>query len=200
MSQPVEFDRNVNQARNDGQASGGYDGRVGRYPYFILPADGNDAFVADKDPSWNATMRTTCVATMLDGGHATNALPQRATANINCRIFPGTTTQQVHDKLAIEAPKPDLVVYLQAPANVLLDRIARRGIGYEGLIDASYLERLNDAYARYFHEYEGGPLLIVNAATIDPINNAADYDELLTAITRTNRGRMYFNPMRHQAI
>ncbi|MEN9704130.1 MAG: hypothetical protein RLZZ393_9 [Pseudomonadota bacterium] len=108
--------------------------------------------------------------------------------------------EQVHDKLAIEAPKPDLVVYLQAPANVLLERIARRGIGYEGLIDASYLERLNDAYARYFHEYEGGPLLIVNAATIDPINNAADYDELLTAITRTNRGRMYFNPMRHQAI
>jgi deoxyadenosine/deoxycytidine kinase len=108
--------------------------------------------------------------------------------------------EQVHEKLAIEAPKPDLVVYLQAPANVLLERIARRGIGYEGLIDAAYLERLNDAYARFFHEYESGPLLIVNAATIDPINNVADYDELLSAITRVNRGRLYYNPMRHPAI
>ena len=42
-----------------------------------------------KDPSWNATLRTTCVATMLEAGHATNALPQRARANVNCRIFPG---------------------------------------------------------------------------------------------------------------
>ena len=49
------------------------------------------ALVSAKDPSWNATLRTTCVATMLDAGHATNALPQRARANINCRIFPGVT-------------------------------------------------------------------------------------------------------------
>jgi acetylornithine deacetylase/succinyl-diaminopimelate desuccinylase-like protein len=57
------------------------------------------ALVADKDPSWNATLRTTCVATMLDAGHATNALPQRARANINCRIFPGTTPEAVRAKL-----------------------------------------------------------------------------------------------------
>ena len=108
--------------------------------------------------------------------------------------------EQVHEKLAIEAPKPDLVVYLQAPVNVLLDRIARRGIGYETLIEAPYLERLNDAYARFFHEYESGPLLIVNAASIDPINNAGDYDELLGAIGRMNRGRLYYNPLRNQAL
>ena len=57
------------------------------------------ALVAAKDPSWNATMRTTCVATMLDGGHATNALPQRARANINCRIFPGVPAEAVRQKL-----------------------------------------------------------------------------------------------------
>jgi deoxyadenosine/deoxycytidine kinase len=108
--------------------------------------------------------------------------------------------EQVHEKLAIEAPKPDLVVYLQAPANVLLDRIARRGIAYENLIEAAYLERLNDAYARYFHEYESGPLLIVNAASIDPVNNEADYEELLGAIGRMNRGRLYYNPLRNQAL
>ena len=108
--------------------------------------------------------------------------------------------EQVHEKLAIESPKPDLVVYLQAPVNVLLDRIARRGIGYESLIDAAYLERLNEAYARFFHEYEASPLLIVNAASIDPLNNAADYEELVAAIGRMNRGRLYYNPLRNQAL
>jgi acetylornithine deacetylase/succinyl-diaminopimelate desuccinylase-like protein len=57
------------------------------------------ALVASKDPSWNATLRTTCVATMLDAGHATNALPQRARANVNCRIFPGVSSESVRAKL-----------------------------------------------------------------------------------------------------
>ena len=57
------------------------------------------ALVSSKDPSWNATLRTTCVATMLDAGHATNALPQRARANINCRIFPGVDPEAVRQKL-----------------------------------------------------------------------------------------------------
>jgi len=65
--------------------------------------DPNDAsalaLVTSKDPSWNATLRTTCVATMLDAGHATNALPQRARANVNCRIFPGTSPETVRAKL-----------------------------------------------------------------------------------------------------
>jgi acetylornithine deacetylase/succinyl-diaminopimelate desuccinylase-like protein len=65
--------------------------------------DPNDAqaiaLVAAKDPSWNATLRTTCVATMLEAGHATNALPQRARANINCRIFPGVSAESVRVKL-----------------------------------------------------------------------------------------------------
>ena len=65
--------------------------------------DPNDAqaiaLVAAKDPSWNATLRTTCVATMLEAGHATNALPQRARANINCRIFPGVSAESVRMKL-----------------------------------------------------------------------------------------------------
>jgi acetylornithine deacetylase/succinyl-diaminopimelate desuccinylase-like protein len=57
------------------------------------------ALVSAKDPSWNATLRTTCVATMLDAGHATNALPQRARANVNCRIFPGVLAEAVRGKL-----------------------------------------------------------------------------------------------------
>jgi deoxyguanosine kinase len=108
--------------------------------------------------------------------------------------------RQVYDRLAIDPPRPDLVLYLQAPVDVLLDRIARRGISHESLIDRSYLTRLNEAYARFFHAYDESPLLIVNAANIDPINNDADYDELLGQIGRTVRGRLYYNPLRHKGL
>jgi deoxyguanosine kinase len=109
--------------------------------------------------------------------------------------------EQVASRLAVDPPKPDLVVYLQAPVETLLQRIAKRGIGYETSgIDAAYLTRLNDVYARFFHEYERAPLLIVNAASIDPVSNQADFDELVGAIRRMKRGRMYYNPMRHGTI
>jgi deoxyguanosine kinase len=108
--------------------------------------------------------------------------------------------EQVYTKLDVQAPKPDLVVYLQAPVDVLLERIAKRGIRYEQQIERAYLERLNEAYARFFHEFEAAPLLIVNAAAIDPINNQADYDELLAAIQRMKRGRLYYNPLRSRGI
>lgn len=108
--------------------------------------------------------------------------------------------EQLYAKLDIQAPKPDLVVYLQAPVDVLLERIARRGVDYEHHIDRQYLERLNQAYARFFHEFEAAPLLIVNAASIDPIANQHDYDELLAAIRRMSRGRLYYNPLRNRAI
>jgi deoxyguanosine kinase len=108
--------------------------------------------------------------------------------------------EQVHAKLAIDAPAPDLVVYLQAPVDVLLERIARRGMRYEHYIERAYLERLHAAYARFFHEYSAAPLLIVNAAAIDPIHNASDYKELLGAIRGMRRGRLYYNPLRHSSI
>jgi deoxyadenosine/deoxycytidine kinase len=108
--------------------------------------------------------------------------------------------EQISAKLALEAPQPDLVVYLQAPVDVLLARVARRGIRHEQFIDRTYLERLNDAYARFFHEYDAAPLLIVNAATIDPLGSEADYQELLGAILRMRRGRLYYNPLRHAVL
>ena len=108
--------------------------------------------------------------------------------------------EQLYTKLDIQVPKPDLVVYLQAPVDVLLERIARRGVAYEQYIDRGYLERLNEAYARFFHEFDSAPLLIVNAASIDPIASQRDYDELLSAIKRMSRGRLYYNPLRSRAI
>jgi deoxyadenosine/deoxycytidine kinase len=108
--------------------------------------------------------------------------------------------QQVYARLVTDPPKPDLVIYLQAPVDVLLERISRRRIPMEQLIDRAYLERLNEAYARFFHDYDDAPLLIVNAATLDPLASDADYAELLGAIERMGRGRLYFNPLRHAAI
>jgi deoxyadenosine/deoxycytidine kinase len=108
--------------------------------------------------------------------------------------------EQLYARLDIQVPKPDLVVYLQAPVDVLLERIARRGVAYEQYIDRGYLERLNEAYARFFHEFEAAPLLIVNAASIDPINSQHDYEELLAAVKRMSRGRLYYNPLRSRVI
>ena len=108
--------------------------------------------------------------------------------------------EQIHARLDVQPPKPDLVIYLQAPVDVLLERIARRGIGYEQHIEREYLVRLNEAYARFFHEFDAAPLLIVNAAAIDPVNNPSDYEELLGTVQRMKRGRLYYNPMRNRAI
>jgi deoxyguanosine kinase len=103
--------------------------------------------------------------------------------------------QQVVESLNIDAPIPDLVIYLQASVDSLLSRIARRGIGFERAINRRYLERLTDSYARFFHAYNEGPLLIVNATQIDPISNDADYEQLFQQIEKTTGGRHFYNPI-----
>ena len=102
--------------------------------------------------------------------------------------------QQVYDRLTIDAPKPDLVVYLQAPVDILLKRIRHRGILAEQQIDADYLTTLSDAYTRFFHFYEQSPLLIVNASEIDWVNNDNAYQQLLDYLPTIKQGRHYYNP------
>jgi deoxyguanosine kinase len=104
--------------------------------------------------------------------------------------------EQVYARLAIDAPVPDLVVYLQSPVDVLQERIARRGIAYEQAIERRYLERLGEAYARFFLEYDAAPVLTVNAAEIDHVGSEEDYASLLAEIVRVRKGRHYFNPMK----
>jgi deoxyguanosine kinase len=103
--------------------------------------------------------------------------------------------EQIRSSLEFQPPVPDLVVYLQAPVDTLLFRIARRGIKFEQDIKRRYLERLTDAYARFFHQYDESPLLIVNAATIDPVNNEEHFQLLLDEINSTRSGRQFFNPL-----
>jgi deoxyadenosine/deoxycytidine kinase len=104
--------------------------------------------------------------------------------------------EQVYTRLAVDAPLPDLVIYLQAPIDVLLERIDRRGIRYEQHIEREYLEKLQEAYARFFHAYDASPLLIVNAAQADFVNSERDYQQLLDQILRIRRGRHYYNPLK----
>lgn len=107
--------------------------------------------------------------------------------------------EQVYQHLSMDAPAPDLVVYLQAPIEVLMQRVAKRGIGYEQFIQRDYLARIVDAYARFFHHYQGAPLLIVNATDINPVESEADYQLLVREISRVKSGRHYFNPGRVEA-
>jgi deoxyadenosine/deoxycytidine kinase len=101
--------------------------------------------------------------------------------------------QQVY-RHAVQAPMaPDLVIYLQAPVPVLLQRIAQRGRRTEQAIRADYLERVAAAYVRHFHDYEASPLLIVNAEEVDFARSDADLAELVGALDRVRAGRHYLN-------
>lgn len=102
--------------------------------------------------------------------------------------------QKVYQQLLIEPPRPDLVVYLQAPTDVLLDRINARGIAHERAIERDYLERLNEVYSEFFLYYDDAPLLIVNASEIDLANDEQDYRHLVDYLLDIRSGRHYFNP------
>lgn len=102
--------------------------------------------------------------------------------------------ENIYDHLTIDAPRPDLVIYLQAPTNVLLERIATRGIKAEQNIETAYLTQLVDGYTNFFHYYDLSPLLIVNAAEIDLANNDQDFEALLEYLLGFNGDRHYYNP------
>lgn len=96
--------------------------------------------------------------------------------------------------LAPEVPAPDLVIYLQAPAEVLLERLRARGRAGERSLDADYVESLAAAYVEFFHHYADSPLLIVNAAEWDAAGDEAGLERLLAEIRTARGGRHYFNP------
>jgi deoxyguanosine kinase len=102
--------------------------------------------------------------------------------------------EKIHENLAISPPRPDLVIYLQAPENVLTERIRTRGIPAEQHINSDYLGVLIQAYTRFFHFYDEAPLLIVNATEVDLVGNEDHYRELMERIVNMNGVRQYFNP------
>lgn len=102
--------------------------------------------------------------------------------------------EQVYKQLAPEVPKPDLVIYLQAPTEILVKRIRKRGILFERNMERSYLEDLADAYTRFFLSYHDSALLMVNAENLNFLDSEEHYQMLLEQISSINSGRHYFNP------
>jgi len=101
--------------------------------------------------------------------------------------------QKVYAHLRPQAPIPDLVIYLQAPVETLIDRVHKRGVEFEQRISAQYLTRLAEAYSRYFYRYDAAPLLIVNSERLNFVDNR-DHISLLLARIGSMRGpREFFN-------
>ena len=115
-------------------------------------------------------------------------------ARINLERDEFNLYEKVYQQLTIDAPKPDLVIYLQASTDILLSRIDTRGLPFEQGIERPYLERLNEVYSEFFLYYDDAPLLIVNASEIDLANSEADYKHLVDYMLDIRNGRHYFNP------
>lgn len=118
----------------------------------------------------------------------------RLFARVNLDADEYALYDKVYQQLTIDAPTPDLVIYLQAPTDVLLSRIQARGIDYEQNIDRAYLEKINATYSEFFLYYDAAPLLIVNASQIDFANSDRDFEQLAEHLATIRGGRHYFNP------
>ncbi len=103
--------------------------------------------------------------------------------------------EQVYAQLRLDLPVPDQVIYLQAPVDVLMERIRKRDLGYEHLIDRAYLQEMVDAYTQFFYHYTAGPLLVVNAAEINFVDSDKDFTVLVEHIRKHCSGRHFFNPL-----
>jgi len=117
------------------------------------------------------------------------------------RLFAGITLsddelmlyQRIYAHLAPQVPVPDLVIYLQAPVEVLLARVRRRGAAFERGVTEDYLTRLNQAYTRFFHEYTAAPLLIVNSENLNFVDRPDDFALLLRRINEMRGAREFFS-------
>ncbi|OFZ68378.1 MAG: deoxyadenosine kinase [Betaproteobacteria bacterium RBG_16_58_11] len=101
--------------------------------------------------------------------------------------------QQIYAHLQPQTAAPDLVIYLQAPVEVLHERVRRRGVSYERPISEEYLEKLAESYSRYFYQYEASPLLIVNSENLNFVDDPKDFELLISRIDKMRGGREFFN-------
>jgi deoxyguanosine kinase len=101
--------------------------------------------------------------------------------------------QQIYAHLMPQAPAPDLVIYLQASPERLVERVRRRGVAYERGITEPYLVRLADAYSRFFYQFSAAPLLIVNSDHLNFVDDSGDFDLLLRRIAEMRGPREFFS-------
>jgi deoxyguanosine kinase len=101
--------------------------------------------------------------------------------------------QRLYDTLAPRAPRPDLVIYLQAGLRTLAERVRRRAVDYESSIEDDYLARIAEAYGRFFHHYDDAPVLAVNSEHLDFAASERDLELLLEHAAGMRGRRAYFN-------
>lgn len=101
--------------------------------------------------------------------------------------------RRVHDGLQpVDAPRPDLVLYLQARPDTLMERIRKRGLDAERRITDAYLQQVADRYTRYFYQYDAAPLFIVDAGRLNPVDRAEDFELLLERLREMRGYREFF--------
>lgn len=118
----------------------------------------------------------------------------RIFAHLNLNEHELALYDSIYKLVAGEVPKPSIVVYLQARADVLLARIRQRARKFEAAIDPEYLAELADAYNHYFMHYEAAPVLIVNTERLDFVASREDFEDLFRAIEETTAGRRFYSP------
>jgi len=101
--------------------------------------------------------------------------------------------QQLYEHLRPQAPVPDLVIYLQAQPETLVERIRKRGIPIEAGISENYLMRLSESYSRFFYHYDAAPLLIVNTENLNPVEREDDFALLVRRVADMRGRREFFN-------
>jgi deoxyadenosine/deoxycytidine kinase len=101
--------------------------------------------------------------------------------------------EKIYAALRPRTPSPDLVIYLQAQTGTLIERVRRRGAGYERGIDEEYLALLADAYARFFYHYTQAPVLIVNSDNLNFVERDADFELLVSRLRAMKSRREFFN-------
>jgi deoxyguanosine kinase len=104
-----------------------------------------------------------------------------------------TLYRQVYNQLQPQAPAPDLVIYLQAPPETLIERVKRRGVTYERDIPDEYLVRLAENYARFFYGYDAAPVLTVNSENLNFADQPGDLDLLLSRVSAMRGPREFFS-------
>jgi deoxyguanosine kinase len=100
---------------------------------------------------------------------------------------------QIFESLKPQAPTPDLVVYLQADPDTLVNRVKKRGIEMEEHMSDHYLRALADNYSRFFHHYDQAPILIINTEHLNPVDNDEDFALFLKQMTEMRGKRVFFN-------
>lgn len=101
----------------------------------------------------------------------------------------------IYKLLVPTVPKPDLVIYLQARPEVLLNRVRKRGVEYERNISLDYLKTLSDAYNEYFFHYNETPLLVVSTSEIDFVESPRDLEHLVREVKSVKRGTQHYIPL-----